>query len=409
MGKNRPVSLTACICCPVVLLYREPNRAGAWRSVLWNSPAPAGRPPEARLRASEGLAGMELRGQAMRCSHGPARGLHGRVRPAVYPACSRARTRTRARAGCTMPEVMLGAFLLASRHGMGQHKGERPAMRLRAFQTLLQTHPWPVPRCRSVEVRREVRWEHLPAMQDAELRMHQPKGLMPCRHGEAASMPARPQPPWACLCRPCGCHGLIPCLRGADGRGAGAGDAVDGMPDGAGVCACGRGCRMRGRSVDASPSPARASCPCSARGPAPPMGDDGRQSIHGTPAQGRRTRRTWRRGLPHGVRICIMAPAMQEGWTCRPDCLDMARCQANRSARTTCPEPPAADAGRVVRAHGPDNPPRMVQPMAPDALLPARPLGMDALSSGTVRASLRASGTPPWACPAPLPSGVVVG
>ena len=98
-------------------------------------------------------------------------------------------------------------------------------MRLRAFQTLPRAHrPW-VPRCRPVEVR----WEHLPAMQDAEPVEHQPKHLMPCRHGEAASMPARPQPPWACLCRPCGCHGLIPCLRGADGRGAGAGDAVDGM------------------------------------------------------------------------------------------------------------------------------------------------------------------------------------
>lgn len=99
-----------------------------------------------------------------------------------------------------------------------QHKGVRLRMRLRAFQTLPRAHrPW----CLAV----------------ALMAMHQPKRLMPCRHGEAVSMPARPQPPWACLCRPCGCHGLIPCLRGADGRGAGAGDAVDGMPDGGG-CVC---------------------------------------------------------------------------------------------------------------------------------------------------------------------------
>ena len=52
-----------------------------------------------------------------------------------------------------MPEVVLGAFLLASRHGMGQHKGDRPAMRLRAFQTPLRAHrPW-VRGCMLMEVR----------------------------------------------------------------------------------------------------------------------------------------------------------------------------------------------------------------------------------------------------------------
>ena len=51
-----------------------------------------------------------------------------------------------------LPEL-LGAVLPASRLGMGQHKGERPAMRLGAVRTPLRAHPWPVPRCRPVEVR----------------------------------------------------------------------------------------------------------------------------------------------------------------------------------------------------------------------------------------------------------------
>ncbi len=55
-----------------------------------------------------------------------------------------------------LPEL-LEAVLPASRLGMGQHKGERPAMRLRAFQTPLRAHrPW-VLGCGPVEVRREVR------------------------------------------------------------------------------------------------------------------------------------------------------------------------------------------------------------------------------------------------------------
>ena len=63
-------------------------------------------------------------------------------------------------------------------------------MRLGAVRTPLRAHrPW-VLGCRPVEVRREVRWEHLPAMQDAMHGMHQPKHPMPCRHGEASSMPA---------------------------------------------------------------------------------------------------------------------------------------------------------------------------------------------------------------------------
>ena len=44
----------------------------------------------------------------------------------------------------------------------------------------------------------------------------------------------------------------------------------------------------------------------------------------------------------------------------------------------------------------------------PGALLPARLHDVDDLSSGTAEASPPASGAPPWACPAPLPSGMVV-
>lgn len=108
-----------------------------------------------------------------------------------------------------MPEVVLGACLHHGKtaiksantlnQGTGpdslqtacpwwtcQHKGKRPRMRLRAVQTPLRAHrPW-VRGCRLAEVR----WEHLPAMQDAEHGMHQPKHLMPCRHGKASSMPA---------------------------------------------------------------------------------------------------------------------------------------------------------------------------------------------------------------------------
>lgn len=63
----------------------------------------------------------------------------------------------------------------ASRLRMGQHKGVRLRMRLRAFQTLPRAHrPW----CLAV----------------ALMAMRQPKRLMPCRHGCSFSMPDVPLP-----------------------------------------------------------------------------------------------------------------------------------------------------------------------------------------------------------------------
>lgn len=181
--------------------------------------APACRALSARLRACRGVGRVDASGQALRCVHGPPRGTTGHVRHAVHPVCSRARTRTRARARCTMPEVvlgaclevgkvhgeavfavvqeaevcaaagtapakggkavaprkeaksaprlqeLLGAYLRVSRHGMGQHRGMRPAMRLRVSQTLPRAH---LPAMLGM-VPEERRDAHLPAMPAQEL------------------------------------------------------------------------------------------------------------------------------------------------------------------------------------------------------------------------------------------------
>ena len=358
-------------------------------------------------------------------------------------------------------------------------------MRLGAVQTPLRAHrPW-VPRCRPVEVRREVRWEHLPAMQDAEPVEHKAGHLMLCRHGKASSMPAGD----VCHVLPmggpatgCRWQSVRWCLDSSAPPSAVHGPAMSGSlpasPSRPAVVLWAMRWAHLAQHLQAHLRRRRSRCREARRWErldAPPRHRLSSTSRHREQASAGQQEPSWSR---HGA-------SARAGQLCTTQALPMAEEQGQSPSKAASLTDVASSglalywpraalsakegllSGEPSRAH-PASTSGMVQGRAVTSLmgtvtgtpkpalalacrtaapmlcgaggartrsghpkagygvrnsqrrLPCRPRppgaclrtclhGMDALSSGTVRASLRASGTPPWACPAPLPSGRMLG